>query len=152
MTSSARQQSTRTRREAGGTLDGASLKGGTVEFSSGSITSGIVKLDKGSELIFDENTFTGSIKDFRGTDFMDLQDLKFFAAGANETTATWTQKDAAGGTLKVKSGTHSADIHLLGQYVTANFAVQSDGIGGTTVVYQPASDSSHATLASPHHG
>jgi hypothetical protein len=45
----------------------------------------------------------------------------------------------ASGTLTAISGGVSANITLLGQYVTGNFHIQSDGAGGTLVTDPPVS-------------
>jgi hypothetical protein len=54
---------------------------------------------------------------------------------------------AASGTLTVTDGTHTAQIALLGQYVTANFHLSADGHGGTLVKDPPVS--SAAAIAPP---
>ena len=38
-----------------------------------------------------------------------------------------------GGTLSVSDGTHTANLALLGSYMASNFAMASDGHGGTAV-------------------
>jgi autotransporter passenger strand-loop-strand repeat protein len=57
------------------------------------------------------------------------------------------------GRVPASNGTHTANITLLGQYVTANFTKQSDGMGGTLVGDPPVvgqSDSASATLIATH--
>ena len=41
---------------------------------------------------------------------------------------------AASGVLSVTDGTHTAKIHLTGEYTTSTLTVSSDGHGGTTIV------------------
>ncbi len=57
--------------------------------------------------------------------------------GPDATTATFTQTDAAGGRLQLAQANHVIDLHLTGTYTTANFALQSDGVHGTTVIFVP---------------
>jgi hypothetical protein len=75
------------------------------------------------------------------------------AAVPGTTSATWTQSGTTSGTLAVTDGTHVARLRLLGQYVTANFHVQSDGHGGTYVSDPPvasATDAQPIGLVNPH--
>ena len=52
------------------------------------------------------------------------------------------------GTLTVSDGTHTAKLALLGQYVTANFTMESDGHGGTLINDPPVDSGSQ--LAQSH--
>ena len=66
---------------------------------------------------------------------MDLTKIRFIGQGPDATTATFTQTNGAGGLLQIAQGNHVTDLHLAGTYTTANFALQSDGAHGTTVVF-----------------
>jgi hypothetical protein len=88
--------------------------------------------------VLEQDSFKGTIKDFGGQDFMDLTKIRFIGQGTAETTATFTQTNGAGGLLQVAQGSHVADLHLAGTYTTANFALQSDGVHGTTVTFVPS--------------
>ncbi len=120
---------------SGGTVDGSTkINGGELISDAGAVFEPHAKLTiiNTGELVLEQNTFKGTIKDFGGQDFMDLQKIKFIGQGAGETTATF-----ANGVLQVAQGSHVADLHLAGTYTTANFALQSDGVHGTTVTFVP---------------
>jgi hypothetical protein len=69
-------------------------------------------------------------------------------ASGSSTSATYTSTGVGSGTLTVTDGTHTAQIALLGQYVTANFHLSDDGHGGTLIVDPPVSSGSG--VAPPH--
>ena len=147
--------------EAGGTVDRVTVSGGpeftgTLVLEGGATVSGPVELVHGGALFLGANTNQGLVvKDFRGEDFVDFEGVKFFAHGTQTTSAVFDRTSNRGGVLKVDEGNHSvANVHLLGQYVTAEFAVQDGSQGGTDVVFNgPVSgDAAMATLANPHHG
>ena len=75
-------------------------------------------------------------------------DFSAVAFNSGTTSATYTSTGISAGTLSVTDGTHTAAIALLGQYVTANFKLSTDGHGGTLVTDPPVS--SGAGLAAPH--
>jgi len=125
---------------SGGTVDGPThIDGGMLVMNAGAVFQANAKLilTNTAELVLEQNTFEGSIKDFGGSDFIDLAKIKFIGQGTNATTATWTQSSGAGGTLTVTQGSHTAELQLSGTYTTANFALQSDGVHGTTVTFVP---------------
>jgi hypothetical protein len=85
---------------------------------------------------------------FGKPDRLDFRDIAF-TSGA--TSATWTQSGTTSGTLAVTSGGHTADITLLGQYVTGNFHVATDNHGGTFVIDPPVlAKTNTGTLVDPH--
>ena len=84
-------------------------------------------------LILEQDSFKGTIKDFGGSDELDLIKIRFTGA----TTETFTPS-GAGGLLQVQQGSHVADLHLAGSYTTANFALASDGAHGTLVSFVPS--------------
>ena len=145
---------------AGGTIDGVTVSGGPqftgeLVLESGVTVSGRVDLVHGGALILEADSNPGvDVKDFRGGDLIDFGSVKYFAVGAKATTAVWDQTTNAGGVLKVLEGNHSvANVHLVGQYVTAEFATQAGGFGGTDVVFNgPVSgNAAMGALAGPHH-
>ena len=85
-------------------------------------------------LLLEQDSFKGTIKDFGGSDELDLAKIKFIG---QETTETFTQTSGAGGLLQVAQGNHVVDLHLTGTYTTANFALASDGAHGTLVSFVP---------------
>ena len=62
---------------------------------------------------------------------------------AGEATYSGTK---TGGVLTVTDGTHTAQIHLTGNYLSSTFVASSDGHGGVTIVDPPAT----AALPPPH--
>jgi len=81
-------------------------------------TSGELKLD-------DARAFTGQVSGLAGSDVLDPADVSF---GPN-TTAIFLG-DATGGTLTVTDGTHTANISLVGNYLSSNWDLSSGGSGG----------------------
>ena len=63
-------------------------------------------------------SFGGTVAGFGQPDHIDLRDIAFTAA---TTLAFLEAAGDASGTLTVSDGTHTANITLLGQYVTAQF-------------------------------
>jgi len=106
-----------------GTLFAAGAFSEAVQFTG---TTGTLELAHGQ-------TFTGKITGFAktGAESLDLKDIAFGA----KTKATFTGT-AAGGTLTVTDGTHTAKIALLGNYVGNTFKAATDGSGGTKIVDQ----------------
>jgi hypothetical protein len=58
--------------------------------------------------------------------------------------------DPASGKLHVTDGTNSADIALLGNYMSSVFVSSSDGHGGTSVVDPPALGGVQPLVTPPH--
>lgn len=100
-------------------------------FAGGTITdvtftgrfAGLV-LDQGSAL-------TGSISGWQSFNTIDLGGVSF-ADGAT-TLAYAASGDNSGGSLTVSDGTHAMTLSLLGQYTASDFAITSDGHGGTSL-------------------
>jgi autotransporter passenger strand-loop-strand repeat protein len=108
--------------------------GGSAYVSS---AGGILKLD-------DSQHFSGWISGFGVPDGIDLADIAFGSG-----TTLGYAGNASSGVLTVNDGLHTASIQLLlGQYVEANFTLQSNGHGGTLVVDPPAGDS--YAMLTPH--
>ena len=148
---------------SGGSISGVTISGGTLDLASGaSVVSGALTLtfSSGGELVLNDAVqFGGFVAGFSGTDSIDLVDIAYVASGGSgsPTTVSWTQLVSSGanasGTLTVSGGGSSANITLLGQYVTANFGIQSNGVGGTLVTDPPVAptDANPVTLVNPHH-
>ena len=135
---------------SGGTVDGTTkIDGGQLILDAGAVFEPQAKLTiiNTGELVLEQDSFKGTIHDFGGQDFMDLTKIRFIGQGPDATTATFTQTNGAGGLLQVAQGNRAIDLHLTGTYTTANFALQSDGVHGTTVTFVP-----NATLADHGHG
>jgi hypothetical protein len=119
---------------SGGTISGASISGGTIELTSGAVDGaaaitfatsggGILRLD-------DSVHFGGLVAGFGLPDELDLADIGFGAATSVGFLEAGTNTS---GTLTVTDGVHTANLTLLGQYVTAQFTSGSDGHGGTLI-------------------
>ena len=140
--------------EAGGTALNSIIDGGLMEVASGGSTGDppISFTNSGGDLQLDfSQGFNGTIGGFASpvgvAEEIDLLDIAFSAG----TSVKFTE--AAGntsGTLTVSDGTHTASLTLLGQYATANFALASDGHGGTMVTDPPTVGSAgNPVLAAP---
>ncbi|MDR3466110.1 MAG: hypothetical protein P4M07_09215 [Xanthobacteraceae bacterium] len=78
-------------------------------------------------------------------------DLSSVAFGADTTLAYAANSGNSGGALSVTDGTHAATIALIGQYAAVDFALSSDGHGGTLVSDPHLTGAALTTfLASPH--
>ena len=77
----------------------------------------------------DASAFTGQVSGLTGSDALDLADIKYSA----NTTATFLG-NTSGGTLTVTNGTQTANISLVGNYLSSSWTVSSDADGGTVVV------------------
>ena len=73
--------------------------------------------------------FGGEISGLSGSDALDLSDIRY---GANSTVGY--VGTPAGGILTVTDGSHTAKIHVVGNYLASGWTLGSDGKGGTTVV------------------
>ena len=114
---------------AGATLELTGADSGSITFEG---ATGTLKLDQSS-------TFSGQVFDFTGTGSLatsDVFDLKDIVS----TSATeFYSGNAASGTLKVSDGQgDTANISLVGNYLSATFSLSSDGHGGTLVIDPPA--------------
>ena len=69
---------------SGGTVDGSTkINGGELILDAGAVFEPHAKLTiiNTGELVLEQNTFKGTIKDFGGQDFMDLQKINSLARG-----------------------------------------------------------------------
>ena len=122
---------------SGGTVNGATISGATMEILSGGLTgANPITYAGGAALILDQSTtFSGTVAGLAMGDFLDLRDISFISG---TTSATFTEAGSnTSGTLTVSDGTRIANLTLLGQYVTAQFHLTSDGHGGTVVTDPP---------------
>ncbi len=76
------------------------------------------------------SSFSGQIAGFGGGDQIDLLDI---FSGASTTLAYSSQGNDLGTTLTVSDGTDTANLVLFGQYLASDFAISSDGHGGTLI-------------------
>ena len=142
---------------SGGVLASATISGGTVEIGSGGQLSGSASFatSGGGTVQLDQAISYASagavISGFTLGDFIDFRAVGF-TSGA--TSATWNQIVSSGanasGTLTVSSGTTSASITLLGQYLQGNFKISDDTHGGT-VVADPLVVAQTDLLTNPQH-
>jgi hypothetical protein len=79
--------------------------------------------------------FTGQITGLAGADALDLIDISYGAT----TTATFLG-NTAGGTLTVSDGARTANISLVGNYLSSSWTLSADAQGGTVVVDPVASN------------
>jgi len=124
--------------QSGGAMSGpTTLNGGALILDAGAVFEPNAKLTMlhTAELILEQDSFKGTIKDFGGSDSIDLARIRFIGQGPDATTATWTQTNGAGGFLEVAQGARVVDLHMIGNYSTGSFGLQSDGSHGTTVTF-----------------
>jgi hypothetical protein len=123
---------------AGATEGIVSAYSGTVSFAG---TTGTLQMASAAG-------FSGTVAGLAGTDTFDLQNINF----ATIQTPTYSG-NSTGGTLSVTDGIHSANIALLGNYLSSTFVASNDGHGGTAIV-DPVLTSSgqQQALTQPQHG
>jgi hypothetical protein len=121
------------------------VNGGAVDFS-GTFNEAVVFGSSGRLILAHSTTYTASLTSFShtGTTSLDLRDISFASATSSFSGTT------AAGILTVTDGTHTAHIHLTGNYTAAAWTLSDDGSGGTIVVDptapKPASQA-HALVA-----
>jgi autotransporter passenger strand-loop-strand repeat protein len=119
---------------ASGEANGATISGGEVELTSGATVGGTAvtfATSGGGVLRLDDSLhFGGLIAGFGQPDLLDLSDIAFGSA----THVSFVEAGSnTSGTLSITDGVHTANLTLLGQYVTAQFTSAGDGHGGTEV-------------------
>jgi autotransporter passenger strand-loop-strand repeat protein len=128
---------------SGGTINGATLgglRGGTLQLHSGGLTgSAAIGFSVAGLLELDDSVhFSGTLATFTAGNQLDLKDIGFTSA----TTLSFTESPGnSSGTLQVSDGAHTANILLLGQYMTGNFQKNTDGAGGTLITTTVTSSS-----------
>jgi len=124
---------------------GLVLNGGEV-LIAGSVGAGqtISFTASGGDLVDDNpSNFSASIAGMTGAG--DKIDLGGFTYGSGE-TVSWTEAGGGtSGTLTVTDGAKTASLTLLGSYVTSNFSLSDDGIGGSFVVDHPSAGAGAST-------
>src|SRR5262249_28333233 len=119
---------------AGGTANGNILSAGTIELASGGSADQVTFAGAGTLRLNDSIHFGGLVHGVGLNEALALADI----AANGATSATFTEAaNNLSGTLSVTDGSHTANLTLLGQYVTAQFHVQTDGAGGTIVTDPP---------------
>jgi hypothetical protein len=125
-----------------GAVTGAGLgivAGGTLRFNS-SFNQEVAfqGASRGVLVLAQSVDYTGLVAGFSttGIDSLDLGDIGFVGAGEATFSGTTTS-----GVLTVTDGTHTARIHLSGNYTGLAFVAGGDGRGGTTVTGRPGGPS-----------
>ena len=114
--------------------------GGAAAIEGPSSQSVVFAGSSGTLTLDDAQGFTGQISGLSGSDAIDLADISYGA----DTQVTFLG-NAAGGTLTVTDGTESANIALVGDYLSSTWDLSSDGHGGVTVV-DPVANTTWQTL------
>ncbi|AHY53537.1 hypothetical protein [Bradyrhizobium japonicum] len=142
--------------QIGGSADGTTIKaGGDQDILGGGIATNTT-VDGGTQNVFgvaiQTTVANGGFQHVHNNAFNTIVD-----AGGEQNvyidgsaTGYAQNNDNTGGTLTVSDGTHVATLHLLGQYSAADFALSSDGHGGTLIT-DPAV-AQQAQLAPALHG
>ena len=104
--------------------------GMTVEVSGSSDQQVTFAAATGTLALDNSSSFSGQISGFGGGDQIDLSDI---FSGASTTLAYSAQGNDLGTTLTVSDGTDTANLVLFGQYLASDFAISSDGHGGTLI-------------------
>ena len=100
-------------------MDFRSASSPTVNFSAGST---------GTLLLYNSQDFSGTVAGLTNIDQIDLRDISF----ATLQTPVFNG-NSSGGTLTVTDGTHTANIALLGNYLSSTFTAKTDNFGGTII-------------------
>ena len=111
------------------TVEITSAYSGNVTFTG---SSGTLKIDNSA-------SFTGNVTGMTGQDTIDFADIN----PAKVQPPSYSGS-AAGGTLTVTDGSHTAKVALVGNYLGSTFVPSSDGNGGTNVIDPPAPTGSSA--------
>ncbi|HEV2155270.1 hypothetical protein [Bradyrhizobium sp.] len=99
-------------------------------YTGGTLTDVTFGGDSAKLVLEQSSAFSGTIAGWQDGVELDLGDIAF-----GETTALAYAANAenTGGTLTITNGTHTASLHLLGQYSAADFALAADGHGGSVI-------------------
>ena len=138
---------------AGTVSGGTVISGATMTVSSGGIVAADLTLSGGSAAIFG-SVAAGQAMNFAGSGgnlaLYDLPafgaviggfasgdkiDLGTFTFGSGATQSFTEAPSHTSGTLSVVNGGNQAHLTLLGSYATSDFALSSDGAGGTLVKF-----------------
>ena len=124
----------------------AKINGGTLDFAS-SFQENVAFVGKTGKLeLAQSQAYAGAVSGFSksGQTSLDLVDIGF--VGAGEATFSGT---TSSGVLTVSDGTHTAKIHLTGDYTGATFTASSDGQGGVSVTASGGPAAANAAIARP---
>jgi hypothetical protein len=125
------------------------ISGGTFEVAIGGSATGVLFGAGGTLQLDGSQIFGGTVAGFAAPALIDLRDISFTSG---VTTAIFTEAPSnLSGTLMVSSGVAVANITLLGQFMTAQFHLTSDGHGGTLVSDPAAATSFDQAVIAPHH-
>jgi autotransporter passenger strand-loop-strand repeat protein len=118
---------------AGGTASDTTIDSGGIAYvHTGGAAHDVTFDGPNATLALDQAAaFSGTISGWEDGDRIDLGDILFSEGGT--TLAYAANQDDTGGTLTVSDGSHVASLELLGQYTAADFALSSDGHGGTLI-------------------
>lgn len=119
--------------QAGGSAVNTTIGAGGVEYVyAGGTANGVTFAGPYGYFGLDQSSaLTGTISGWQANDFIDLGDILFSDSGM--TLAYSDNADHSGGVLTISDETHLATLNLLGQYTAADFALSSDGHGGTLI-------------------
>lgn len=135
--------------EAGGATYGTMIgDGGTAHAFGGASVHNVTFAGADATLVLDQaSDFSGFISGWQDGNHLDLSDIRF---GEGSMTLLYLADVGHGrGTLTVSDGSHTASLALLGQYTAADFALSSDGHGGT-MISDPGAGVQQSALALPH--
>lgn len=105
--------------------------GATADVFAGGTVDGVTFDDTSATLDLAQSSgLTGSIAGWQSGDAIGLGDISF---SAGTTLGFQENSGNTGGILTVSDGSHVATLALLGQYMAADFALSSNGSGGTLV-------------------
>jgi autotransporter passenger strand-loop-strand repeat protein len=118
--------------EAGGATYGTMIaSGGTAHAFGGASVHNVTFAGADATLMLDHaSDFSGFISGWQDGNHLDLSDVQF---GQGTTLAYVANAGNSGGKLTVSDGSHTVSLSLLGQYTAADFALASDGHGGTVI-------------------
>jgi subtilase family serine protease len=118
---------------AGQTVDISAPYSGAVTFAA---DTGTLRLD-------DSSSFAGTVAGMTGNDAIDFADI-------DPIKVQPPSYDPSSGKLHVTDGRNSANIALLGNYMSSVFVASDDGHGGTSVVDPPALGGVAPLVTPPH--
>lgn len=119
--------------QSGGSADDTTIGAGALTFvhAGGTIDDVVFGGPDAALVLAQASSFTGTISGWQDHDSIALADILFNDGVTSLSYAA--NGDNSGGTLTVSDGTQTATLSLLGQYSAADFALSSDGHGGTLI-------------------
>ena len=124
---------------AGAAIAGGLVLNGGTALIAGSVAAGqtVSFTAAGGKLVIDNpSAFSASISGMATSS--EKIDLGGFTFGVGETVSWVEAGGGTSGTLTVNDGAKTASLTLLGNYVTSNFQLADDGVGGSSVFDPPA--------------